>query len=121
MRIQDPAAEVVAAVNAAARWLQDARLAGISVQKRPDPHRPKGWDRVVVADPLAPPLWARFYDIPSMRPVFCGEDGIVRFSLAEIDYGRRVGYDWYVGTPAEVIERVWPEWRAALARARRSE
>jgi PelA/Pel-15E family pectate lyase len=120
MEIPDPPAAVVEAVEAAGRWLESVRLAGVKVEKRADPELPKGLDRVVVADPAAPALWARFYEVPSMRPVFCREDGQIRFSLAEIDHGRRIGYDWYVDNPREIIGRQWPAWRAARARAGRA-
>ena len=42
--------------------------------------------------PDAGPIWARFYEIGSNRPVFVGRDGVVKYSVAEIEPERRVGY-----------------------------
>ena len=48
-----------------------------------------------VPDPMAPVLWARFYEIGTNRPIFSGRDSIVKYSLAEIEHERRNGYSWY--------------------------
>ena len=39
----------------------------------------------MVADPSAGPLWARFYEIGTNRPMFVGRDGIVHDHLADIE------------------------------------
>ena len=75
------------------------------------PDAPKGYDQVVVEDAAAPPLWARFYDVQSNKPMFCGRDGVVKSSIAEIEYERRNGYRWYVDRPARLLDREYPEWR----------
>ena len=67
-----------------------------------------GWSS---ADASAPPLWARFYELETDRPFFCGRDGVVKYTLAEIEQERRVGYAWYVETPRRLLER-YPRWRA---------
>ena len=51
-------------------------------------------NRVVVHDPAAPTLWARFYEIGTNRPIFSGRDGIIRYSLADIELERRMNYSW---------------------------
>ena len=48
-------------------------------------------NRVVVADPNAPPLWARFYDLDTGKPFFCGRDGIKHDNMADIEAERRNG------------------------------
>ena len=52
-------------------------------------------DKVIVPDPSAPPLWARFYEIETNRPFFCGRDGVKKYDIAEIEAERRNGYAWY--------------------------
>src|SRR6185503_18759354 len=94
-------------------WLEQARLTGIKQVERPDPAQPRGYDKVIVADPSAPPLWARFYEIGTNRPIFSGRDGVVKYSLAEIEYERRTGYFWIGPWAASLIEREYPKWKAA--------
>lgn len=118
MAIETPDARVREAIEAAVAWFERSRLAGIRVIDRPDPAQPKGFDRVVVADPQAPPLWARFYEIGADRPIFCGRDGVIKSSLAEIEYERRTGYGWYTDRPAALLAKDYPAWRRRLASSR---
>jgi PelA/Pel-15E family pectate lyase len=46
-----------------------------------------------------------------MRPIFCGRDGVVKYSLAEIEHERRTGYAWYNTRAASVLETEYPAWR----------
>jgi PelA/Pel-15E family pectate lyase len=68
-------------------------------------------DRIVVTDPKGGPIWARFYEIGSNRPIFVGRDGVVKYSVAEIEHERRTGYNWYVNAPAQLIRTDYPAWR----------
>jgi len=115
MELEPPSAEVVAAVEGAVAWLESARLTGLRVERRPDASQPKGFDTVVVADPAAPPLWARFYDLEAGRPFFCGRDGVPKASLAEIESERRNGYAWYSTRPASLLAKQYPAWKARWA------
>lgn len=115
MEIEDPSPEVIRAVQSAVAWFHRSRLHGIRVEQRPDPSLPGGFDRVVVEDPAAPPMWARFYEIGTNRPIFSGRDGIIRYSLAEIEHERRVGYAWLGYWPAQLLEREYPAWQARWA------
>lgn len=115
MEIENPGPEVVAAVEAAVAWLEQVQLTGIAVVRKEAPELPRGYDRVVVADPDAPPLWARFYEIGTNRPMFVGRDGIVRDSLSQIEHERRVGYSYLGGWARDLLEREYPSWRSAVA------
>ena len=64
---------------------------------RADDKAPRGKDKVVVKDPNAPGLWARFYEIGTNRPIFCDRDGVAKHDLSEIGYERRNGYACYGG------------------------
>jgi PelA/Pel-15E family pectate lyase len=72
------------------------------------------FDRVVVDDPKAPPIWARFYELGTGRPLFCNRDGKAVYSLAEVDRERRTGYGWYTYDPAKVLEK-YPGWQKKRA------
>ena len=59
----------------------------------------------VVKDKAAPPLWARFYEIETMKPIFLGRDSVIRYDVCRIEAERRNGYAWYVSTPNELLEQ----------------
>jgi PelA/Pel-15E family pectate lyase len=88
------------------------RLAGLRVETRPDASLPGGFDRIVVRDPAAPPVWARFYEIGTNRPIFSGRNGVVRYDLAAIEHERRVNYAWYGYWPETVLKQ-YPDWKRA--------
>ena len=78
MSLEKPTPEVVQAVDAAVAWFQSAALKGIRQEMRRDSKSPKGFDKVVVKDANAPPLWARFYEIGTNRPIFSDRDGVAK-------------------------------------------
>ena len=57
-------------------------------------------------------MWARFYDLETGEPFFCGRDGIKKKTVAEIEYERRTGYAWYGKWPKDLIDKKYPEWLA---------
>jgi PelA/Pel-15E family pectate lyase len=64
------------------------------------------------ATQLSDGRWARFYEIGTNRPIFAGRDGIVRYSVDEIEQERRDGYTWHGTWPRELVERQYPAWKA---------
>jgi PelA/Pel-15E family pectate lyase len=92
----------VAAIEAGVAWYRAAAITGIRVETTDG-------DRVVISDPDAPLIWARFYDISTNRPIFAGRDGVIRASLAEIEKERRAGYAWY-GAWGDAVLRRHAEW-----------
>ena len=110
MGIDRPSPPVIEAIQGAVAWLEQVKLRGIKLVNKPDNSLTRGFDLIVVADPTAEPLWARFYEIGTNRPIFCGRDGVIKSSLAEIEYERRTGYRWYVTAPAELLAVDYPAW-----------
>ena len=115
MSLDAPSPEVVVAIQSAVAWFDSVKINGLRVVDKKDPSLPKGGDRVVVADPAAEPLWARFCELGTFKPIFCGHDGVAKRSLAEIEQERRAGYMWYCTTPAELLARDYPAWRKKWA------
>ncbi|MEX2673230.1 MAG: pectate lyase [Phycisphaeraceae bacterium] len=103
MDLPDPDERVQRAVHAGIEWYQTSAIYGMRVERRDN-------DRVVVEDPEAPPLWARFYDIETNRPIFSGRDGIIREHLHEIERERRTGYAWYVNSGRRALSR-FEDWK----------
>jgi PelA/Pel-15E family pectate lyase len=104
MSLEPPSPELATAIKAGASWFETVKLTGIRVEQVAD-------DRVVKPDTTAPPLWARFYELETHRPIFTGRDGVKRYTLAEIERERRNGYAWY-GTWGESVARDYQAWRA---------
>lgn len=111
LEIDDPDARVFVAVESAVEWFKRAQLGGIRWVEKPDSTKPGGFERTVVKDPQAPPLWARFYEIGTNRPVFEGRDSVVRYNVSEIEPERRNGYGWYTDEPAKLLDKDYPAWR----------
>jgi PelA/Pel-15E family pectate lyase len=102
--------EIIASIEAAVGWLRAHAISGLRVQTSVGPDGKR--DRVSVSDPTAPPLWARFYELGTNRPIFLGRDRVVRYDHNEIEQERRAGYG-YLGTwPAALIEKDYPAWKA---------
>jgi PelA/Pel-15E family pectate lyase len=104
MSLENPDPEVVAAIESGVAWFEAVKLTGIRVER-------VAGDRVVVADADAAPLWARFYEIETNRPMFVGRDGVKRYRLADIEAERRNGYAWY-GNWGESVARDYRSWQA---------
>lgn len=118
MSLDRPGPEVVQAVEGAVGWFEAAKLRGIKEVRRKDKNSPQGFDKVVVEDPSAPPLWARFYEIGTNRPIFCDRDGVPKRSLAEISYERRNGYGWLGTWPQPLLDTEYPAWKQRTAQAK---
>jgi PelA/Pel-15E family pectate lyase len=114
MSLDDPSPEVVRAVEASVAWLETVKRTGIRVIEVKDEKAPKGVNRVVVADPDAPPLWARFYDLETNQPLFADRDGVPKHALADIGYERRNGYAWYGTWPQKLLGVEYPAWKKRL-------
>ena len=111
MRIDDPSPEVKRAIESAVAWFNKAKIEGQAVDLTRDPETHRPIDRIVVADPSASPLWARFYEIGTNRPMYVGRDGIVHEQLADVEQERRLGYAWLGDWPTKMLENEFPTWR----------
>jgi PelA/Pel-15E family pectate lyase len=115
MSIEDPSPEVARAVDGAVAWFEAAKLTGIRVVVQNDDKSPTGKNKVVVKDPSAPPLWARFYDIDTNQPIFADRDGVAKHDLADIGYERRNGYAWLGYWPQKLLDQDYPAWKKQRA------
>jgi PelA/Pel-15E family pectate lyase len=115
MSLDKPGPNIVRAVEGAIAWFERAKLTGLRVDYRDDPQAPHGKDKIVVEDPAAGPLWARFYDIDTNQPIFVDRDGVPKKRLSEIGYERRNGYGWLGTSPQSLLEVDYPKWRKRWA------
>lgn len=102
--------EIVAAVEGAVTWLESVPVRGLRMEDftAADGKR----DRRAVADPAAPPQWARFYELGTNRPVFAGRDKVIHYDFNEIERERRTGYGYLGDWPAKLLAKDYPRWRA---------
>ena len=114
MTIDRPSAEVIDAVKSAVDWFDEVKITGVRVITVKDDAVPGGKDRRVVNDPRAGPIWARYYEIGTNRPMYI-EQGVVKYSLAELSHKHRMGHGWIGGRwPEKLLEVEYPAWRARM-------
>lgn len=118
MSIDKPSPQIIDAVQNAVAWFESAKLTGIRLERKDDRTLEFGFDRRIVADPKAPPLWARFYDLETGKPLFSARDSAKRDSYADVSYERRVKYNWYADTPRDLLAKDYPAWQAKWAPGR---
>jgi PelA/Pel-15E family pectate lyase len=107
MSLKSPSAEVVRSVHGGAQW-----LASVAIQDKRWTERHPTVGRRLVDAPGAGPLWSRYYDIETGRPIFGDRDAQVYDDVNEISLERRNGYTWFSADPGKVAAR-YAEWAKA--------
>jgi PelA/Pel-15E family pectate lyase len=110
MSIPHPKKEIVEAVEGAVEFFRAHEIYDMRTERF---HDQEGmWDvRLVPA--LGNVMWARFYDLDTQKPFFCGRNGIKKNSIFEIERERRAGYGWYTQSPSSIL-KAYPEWKSKL-------
>jgi len=119
MSIDRPDPKVIQAVQGAVKWFQESKILNTKVETVKAPaeksqYRSYSVDKVVVNDPKAPPIWTRYYELNTERPLFSDRNSKFLYSMAEVSRERRVGYGWYTYAPQEVLNK-YPEWQTKWA------
>jgi PelA/Pel-15E family pectate lyase len=97
------------AIESAVAWYRANKIEGIRWER-------KNGESRVVKDKTAKPVWARFYEFETMRPIFIGRDAVIKYDVSEIERERRNGYAWYVSEPNELLEKDYPKWKEKIAK-----
>lgn len=93
--------EVRQAIEAAHAWFEAKAIRGKEFRRR---------SLELVDKPGAGPLWARFYELGSGRPMFVERNAErAVYSVEELP-AESNGYAWYTDAGREVLER-YPEWK----------
>ena len=107
MALPDPSPAVINAVHAAAAWLQKTPLRDAVFQPAPD-----GTGRKLLPSPGAGPLWPRYSEIGSDRPLFGDRDLTIHDDVNEISAERRNGYGWFSDSPKRTLAH-YAKWAQA--------
>jgi PelA/Pel-15E family pectate lyase len=102
MELDNPSPAVQRAVHTSVAWFERSKLTGLRVERTAD-------DVITVPDPNGEPLWARYYEIDTNRPFFCGRDGVKKYELMQIERERRRGYAWIRPWGKPVLQK-YPAW-----------
>ena len=113
MALPSPSPQVVSAVHAGAAWLQRAALRDIAWTGGASPQ-----GRRRVASPGDGPIWARYYELATMRPIFGDRDRSIHDDVNELSLERRNGYGWYGSWPTSVLA-AYDTWSRAHPQAPR--
>ena len=109
MSVKEPTPAIIDAVEGTVEWFRSVAIHGIRLETFTDVDGQD--DKRVVVDPDAGPLWARFYELNSNRPIFLDRDSVVRYSFSEIGHERRNGYAYYGGWAAKLLRDEYPRWK----------
>jgi PelA/Pel-15E family pectate lyase len=114
MSIDNPSKEVINSVQSAVKWFDDSKIIGIRVEEFNTPPfqtplRLLKTDRKVVEDKNALPIWARFYELGTHKPLFSNRKSERLYSMAEVDRERRA-YGWYTYDPQKALD-AYPAWQ----------
>lgn len=122
MSIARPSKEQMRAIEGAVEWMRRSQLDGVRLERVALERSVKytyhtaTFDRRLVEDQNAPPLWARFYDLRDNSVVLANRDGVRVARYTDVHPERRSGYAWYGDWPTRLLSEEYPAWRERLGR-----
>ena len=111
MHFENPGPELKAAIRGGIEWFEKVKIVGYKFEDIVTKNTASGKDRVLLPQP-GNIIWARFYDLETNEPFFCGRDGVKKRKVSDIELERRTGYAWYGQTPLKLIREEFPAWAA---------
>jgi PelA/Pel-15E family pectate lyase len=109
MSLEKPTPDIRASIEGAIAWFEAHKVVGQRLDKVTDKDGKP--NLVMVPDPKAPDLWARFYDLKTGAPYVCDRDGIPKPKLADIGSERRNGYSWFGEYARDLLAKDYPKWK----------
>jgi PelA/Pel-15E family pectate lyase len=98
MQLPHPGSNVVATVRAAVAWFDATKMNNVAFRGT------GAAGRMLVPAPGNGPIWSRYYEITSGRPIFGDRDKSIHDNVNEISRERRKGYSWFNDSPKRVLE-----------------
>lgn len=118
MKINNPSERIKKAIQSAVKWFEDSKIYNTRIESfEIEPFESKfttvKTDRRVVIDSTAAPIWTRYYELGTGKPLFCDRDSTYLYTMAEVSVERRNGYAWYTYAPQEVLDK-YVEWQKKM-------
>ena len=115
LQVKNPNREIINAVKNAVAWFQKVAIKDVRVKIIPAKDvvykfHEANYDRIVIHDSAAPPIWTRFYELRTDRPMFANRDGKKVYQFSDVLRERRTGYSWYGYWPQKLISVEYPAW-----------
>ena len=107
MSLPKPSPAIIASVDGAAAWFKKTVIYDMAFRSSTN------GGRVLVSAPGAGPIWPRYAEIGTDRPIFGDRDKTIHDNLGEISVERQRGYSWYNAAPKAVLDH-YATWRAGL-------
>jgi PelA/Pel-15E family pectate lyase len=121
MKIENPSKEIIRAVESAVQWLDKVKINGIRVENvAAEPinfkYHYSDFDRVIVKDENAPPIWSRYYDLEIEDPIFCTRQKVITRNYTDLCRERRTGYAWFTYSPTALIKTDFVKWSEKVSK-----
>lgn len=121
MKIKNPDGRIIQSIQSAVKWFEDSkiyntRIESFEIDAFESKYKTVKRDVRAVADPAAAPIWTRYYELGTNKPLFSDRNSELLYSLAEVSVERRNGYAWYTSSPQKVLDK-YPDWQQKHAPA----
>tara|TARA_R110002050_G_scaffold273113_1_gene417066 strand:- start:60779 stop:61972 length:1194 start_codon:yes stop_codon:yes gene_type:complete len=119
MKINHPNDKIIQSIQGAVKWFEDSKIYNTRIETfKIDPVESKfktiNYDRKVVIDSTAAPIWTRYYELDTAKPLFSDRNSKYLYTMAEVSQERRNGYAWYTYEPQIVLDK-YSEWQKKWA------
>jgi len=94
MELEAPKPKTVVAIHAGINWFRNHQIVGYTWHSG---------DAKLTRDQAALPIWPRFVDIGSHRPLFGDRDGSIHHDLSQVSEERRSSYAWFTHRPRQAL------------------
>lgn len=106
MELENPSTQLINSVHSAMNWYEQNKIIGYRWQRG---------DTDMIADAEAPPMWSRFVEIGTNRPIFGDRDQSIYYKISEISQERREGYGWFTTAPNKALKK-YQKWAKKFPR-----
>lgn len=106
LMMQPVTPEIEKSIRSAIQWFKESKIDGYTYNVSKESEKAIR----TLSKKEGSAVWARFYDIPTNKPVFGDRDGSVKFNYEDISEERRMGYSWYNESGTKLIENEFPKW-----------
>lgn len=106
LMMQPVTPEIEKSIRSAIQWFKESKIDGYTYNVSRESEKAIR----TLSKKEGSAVWARFYDIPTNKPVFGDRDGSVKFNYEDVSEERRMGYSWYNEAGTKLVENEFPKW-----------